>query len=281
MTARFPQGFGNSPKVWTPTPDPLALIEVLAGTWVRVELSYRKTNTQPVVSTQGVFPNITGFFQAHVLLTPSTDDSIFQKEGGRLQPAMFGGSATKQATTYHIDPGWTFQAPWDGKVAIVSGGVSDPSVEVDVIVKLGYTPQALTTMPALEESLFGGVEVTESVHSQRVYAPPVVGHPESVPATYVYIVAGVERAGFFPPVPIPFPPGSTAIQVTSATFGRAVLLDVEALGAAVTVPLASGNIEQLGSLTQGGGTSTDGVPATWAAVANDILKVVVWSKLGN
>jgi hypothetical protein len=280
MTMQFPRGTGNSPKVWTPTPDPLHLVDVRAGTWVRVELSYRDTNTHPVPSVEGAPPAATGFFQAHVLYTPSTDDSIFQKEGGRLQPAMFGGSATKQPTSYHVDPGWTFQASWDGKVSIVSGGRSHPDVRVDVIVKLGYTPEALTTLPGLSESILDGLVITEQVHSQRVYAPPVVGHAESVPATYLYVPADeglVFPAGNL----VPFPPGATAVQVTSDAGLSVVRVNVLALGTTVAVPLDSGNIEALGSLTQGGGTSTDGVPARWTPLGADVRKVVVWSKLGN
>jgi hypothetical protein len=286
MTARFPLGTGNSPKVWTPTPDNFPLIEVRAGTWVRVELSYRNTNTMPVWSVQGGGGGpFTGGFQAHVIFAASADDSQFQKDGGRLQPTMYGGSATKQTTAYHIDPGWTFQAPWDGKVSIMSGGVSDPSVQIDVIVKLGYTPEALVTMPYPAESMLDGLHLTEKPHSQRVYAPPVVGHPGSVPATYVFIQPPGNIASFFPAglIHVPFPPGATAMQITDsvAITPAPVLIDITSLGVASRMPFASGVIEQLGSLTQGGGTSTDGVVAVWTPVANTIFKVVIWSKLGN
>ena len=169
---------------------------------------------------------------------------------------MYGGSATKQPTTYHVDPGWTFQVPWDSNLSIVSGGVSDESVLVDVILKVGVTPEMLVEGPSFQESMLYGGHVATDTRSQRVYAPPVVGQPELVPATYMSTVPfNVATDGL---ATIPFPPG----------------------GSIWGMGLQPGEIEQLGSLTQGGG-STDAAPARWGADnVSTVYKVVIWSRLG-
>ena len=59
-TTRFPNGTGSSPKVWNPTPDIQWLLNVRAGTWVLVQLSYRDTNTLPVNMKQGTHGSATG-----------------------------------------------------------------------------------------------------------------------------------------------------------------------------------------------------------------------------
>ena len=279
-TPRFPNGTGNSPFVWNPTPDPIALVTgtVRAGTWVLVQLSYRKTNTFPVETTVGVGAAATGFFAAHVIVSPHTDDGIAQKEGDRLQPTMYGGSATKQRTEYHVDPGWTFQVPWDSQLQIVSGGVSDPSVLVDVIVKLGMTPEALIDGPAFQEALLQGAHISLDTHSQRIYAPPVVGHPELVPATY-FDKNGIDTVGL---PTIPFPAGASALQVTDdvAISPAPTKMTFFAMGNLLRFGLQPGQIEQLGAITQGGG-STDGTPALWGTGPNTkIFKAVVWSRFG-
>ena len=278
-TTRFPNGTGSSPKVWNPTPDIQSLLNVRAGTWVLVQLSYRDTNTLPVNMKQGTHGSATGFFMAHVIVTPNTDE-VPQKEGGRIQPTMYGGSATKQATQYHVDPGWTFQVPWDSNIAITSGGVSDPSVLVDVIVKVGYTPEALVEGPVLKETMFGGLVTENEVHSQRVYAPPVVGHPELVPATYQ---DNSEGGIPFEASPIPFPSGASAMQVTDAVAitPAPTYVDFYVMGNRFfNVGLQPGQIEQLGGFTQGGAGS-DGVGGAWLpSPGTTIYKAVVWSRLG-
>jgi hypothetical protein len=279
-TTRFPKGTGSSPKVWNPTPDAESLLNVRAGTWVLVQLNYRSSNLPlPVEMVQGAGDLRTGFFMAHVLVTPNTDE-VQQKDGGRIQPTMYGGSATKQATQYHVDPGWTFQVPWDSNISIASGGVSDKSVLVDVVVKVGSTPEQLVEAPVLTQDLLGGLHTEVKVQSQRVYAPPVVGHPEMVPATYQDTGSISSPTGM---LRIPFPPGASALQVTDSTAitPAPTKMIVESMGNVFTFGFQPGQIEQLGAMAQGSTGGVDGVPASWGpAEGTTLVKAVVWSKLG-
>ena len=253
-----------------------------------VQLSYRASNTFAVRASVGSGAAATGFFLAHVLVTPMADDSIVQKEGGRIQPTMYGGSATKQPTVYHVDPGWTFQAPWDCQIGIVSGGVSDSSVMIDVIVKLGVTPEVLVDGPHFAESMMEGAHIAYDVRSQRVYAPPVVGHPELVPATYVNDSGSNALGGRANPITtgatatIPFPDGASQMQVTDsvAITPAPTSMLFSSMGNLWTMGLKPGGIESLGGIAQGGG-SRDSAPAMWGPnTGTTIYKAVIWSKLG-
>ena len=272
ITARFPKGTGNSPFAWNPTPDPVSFGTVRAGTWILAQLSYRDTNTKPVATTFGG----KGFFLAHLICTPIADDSIVQKGGSLLQPTMYGGSATKRRTSYRVDTGWTFQLPWDCQLQIVSGGVSDPSVIVDVVIKAGFTPTTLVDGPFFEESMLRGGHVHSGVHHQRAFAPPVVGRPALVPATY-------EDSNGLPDVAnIEFPPGASALQLNDslAISPAPTLVTIRAMGNSWRIGLQPGAIEQLGAMAQGG-ASSDGVPATWSPQPGaKVYKAVVWSRLG-
>lgn len=269
MTTRFPNGTGNSPRVWTPSQDEFPLTsEVRAGDWWNVELSYRKSNRNAV-------PTAPGDFLAHVIYTTNADDSMPQVVPGHLQPTMYGGSATKQPSKYRIDPGWTFQAPWDGKLALVGGGFESTSCDVDVILRRGVQPEELIRWSPEEEMAaiyFQQQHGLPAARARRSYAPPVIGHPALAPSTYVDVQINVDHE---------FGSGVVAIQVTdnTAVTPAPVPLTITALGRPYSVHLASGAVEYLGALAQGGG-STDSTPATWRT-PNSLAKLVVWTRIGN
>ncbi len=268
---------GNSPWVWRPTRKPAngPACQVRAGDWIMVDLIFLKDSTPVLYEASR--------FLVHVLYTPNTDDSQFQRVRGHLQPTMYGGDESKTRSEYHIDPGWSFQCPFDGQLQVVAGSTSPDTCQLGVVVRRANQPdeidqQAVASNQELRDMLeFYGLPppavlgIMELNQSRRAYAPPVIGSPAMVPSTYIDIPAG--RA-------IPFTSGAVALQVTGnmAITPAPVPVTLHALGQVQRISLASGRIEQLGALAQGGAGS-NGIPATWES-PTDLYRAVVWSRLG-
>lgn len=273
-----------------------------AGDWRMVSLSYRQSNNRPV----GFMP---GFFLVHVLFTPDSDDSTKHED----MSVTFGGTVANRKRTYHIDPGVWFQAPSRGTLSIIAGGESDDSVILDVVVSAILSPRDTVLLRAQEAemiaaaaaeansgflasgvpldfedgvipSLFennnvsalaamAGMNPAMQPTPPRKYAPPVVGTPQRVPATWISIPIAT---------PIQFPDGA---ELMFAGFQAAAVITpirilINTLGnAGLPIDLVPGVPGYLGALAQGFACS-DGVPATWTtAVA--LPTVTILSSLGG
>jgi hypothetical protein len=225
-------------------------------------------------------------FLIHVIYTPNSDDAITHED----QSTTYGGSPTagNRRRNFRIDPGWAFQAPWNGQLSVIAGGDSDPNTCVcDVIFIRGFTPRDLyaqremarvAQQETMERALYGDVHALVQLqnprlpHAPRMYAPPVVGHPQLVPSTWINVLAGAV---------IPFPDGAVQISAVPAP-GPAVAafgLNIVALGNALTMNLASGISANIGSFGQGN-ACTNGTGGTWSPTA-DLQSVTVWSSIGG
>lgn len=285
----------NAPFTWTPTNTtpqgaaadvvgfPLPGGQVDAGDWVQVFVSYRSTNARPVAYAAQRF-------MMHVIYTPNSDDALSQLD----QATTYGGSQSgvnglgaNRRRNYHIDINYAFQVPFRGQVSITAGDLSDPTVFVDVLLVRGHTPrnsaeQAEMLHTAHEMQLAATHELqyeAASFYAQlanqppRLWAPPVVGPPGLVPATWVDIPMNAV---------IPFPDGAVRFetafvaagviappQLSIVTFGNTFTLDMPGTGLPLTV-----------SGFTGGAATTLGTRATWAP--NAALKyATIWSSLGG
>ena len=268
----------GAPFKWNPraTAEPMkGSGAVSAGDWTTVFLNWRKTNGSRLVHTPG-------YFLVHVIYSPNSDDVQQHTD----YSATFGGSETNRRREYRINPGWCFQAPFDGQLSIIAGGDSAADVFIDVGIVKGFSPRlwhlqqnAIEAVKAraaegdpealLSLEGFGPIGVPRA---ERQYAPPVVGTPQLVPATWVDIQNG--------PPAIVFPDGAVSIAAVPPAGGATPRLTVTTLGGPFALDLpTSGVARQLGALAQGG-FGTDGTPATWQA--NLALTTVdVWSALGG
>lgn len=251
------------PMPWTPTTVQRSIVggQVRAGDWVQVTLSYRASNSSPVVA-------LPGHFLVHVVYQPNAD--AYRREG---QPSMYGGAVQSLRSEYRIDPGFCFQAPWDGQVSVVAGGDSNPTTcVVDVNLRRGHTPIDWAAKQAIEAAQWlAEYPSGMPVRAPAVYAPPVTRSPHLVPATWVEVPAGAS---------VIFPDGAASLVAVddSGIPANPVQVTITALGAARRVNLASGLPLGLGALAQGGGAS-NGVAATWAPIVN-LQSATVWSSLG-
>lgn len=277
----------NAPFPWTPSRNSQpgsdvigkSLANVESGDWCQVLVSYRRTNGSRVIYTPD-------YFLIHVIYTPNSDDAITHED----QSTTYGGSSTagNRRRNFRIDPGVCFQVPWNGQLSVIAGGDSNPSTCVcDILFIRGFTPRDLYAQremavaaqrDTMERAMYGDVHAMVQLQNPRypvaprMYAPPVVGHPQLVPSTWINIPSGTA---------IPFPDG--AVQITSvpapgpsvAAFG----INIVALGNALSFNLASGIPANIGSLGQGN-ACTDGVSATWSPTA-DLQSVTIWSSIGG
>ena len=288
-------GSGNSPKTWAPpNTKPFELATVRAGEWIVVELNYRDSNTSPMAY-------LPGFFLAHVLYTPNADDGQPQPggaTGGRLQPVMYGGTADKQRSEYRIDPGFAFQVPWDGRLAIVAGGDSPPDVIVDVTIKRGFQPEGAVPdmhgpygpspgFSADDPSAFLQLAVEEPAMMELALEDPTFTPYLSLPrpdldagpmktkrSRRVYPPPVIGSPGLVPctyvsVVPnagIPFPSGVTSMEAFdfSGIPSNPILIAVNAMGNTLPFYVQNGCTPRtLGPLAQGGGAANT-TPAVWS-----------------
>lgn len=285
-------GQNLAPFPWTPTNVPPNTTtpgfaapgwRVLAGDWAQVSLSYRSTNSSPVIHNSGPSP---GFFFVHALYVPDSDDATAHMD----QATMYGGAATNRRAQYRIDPGWWFQVPFDGQMYVIGGGVSDPATCVlDVMLRRGHAERDCAELRAWEAMMrAGGMQIRELADGSleyiqpirpvppRMWMPPIVGTPQEVPSTWIDV----------PPLTtIQFPDGASRIEAVSdlaAVPGNVVSLTVQTLGAGTRINIAPGLPRSIGHLAQGG-ACTDGTPATWTPIATSgtLRSVTVWSKLGG
>jgi len=263
-------GMMGPPFIWqAPSTEPKHLLEVRAGDWVMIDLSYRRTSTTPVVMATS------GGFLAHVLYSPNESDTPVSVEG-RAQPFMRGGTNTKRRPVYRIDPGWTWQAPWDGQISVVASGNSDPETcAVDIICRLGQQPEEL----GFRQDAVGFDDVGMAMAMvgfappsppRRMYAPPVIGSPLLVPSTYVDLKGSSSE--------IYFSSGVVGLQVTDDLGGTTFPVMVKAFGNTFNLTLASGVLEPLAMLAVGGGAS-DSKNSLWIP-GRDLSRATVWSRLG-
>jgi hypothetical protein len=266
----------NAPVPGTPIPGG----QVRAGDWCQVLVSYRRGSATPVVAT----PNL---FLIHVVYTPNSDDATPHED----QMVTYGGTASNRRRNYHIDLGVTFQVPFDGQLSIIAGGDSDPALSVDVLLNRAFRPrdslkeqlhQQAEVIRQVEEladiSAFGASLQEPSGHDVRslgptgLYPPPVVGTPQMVPSTWINI-ANTDN--------VPFPDGAQMIEAVNGTGvpGSPIRFAVTALGAALSLDVASGIRRSIGTLGQGGAT-TDGTPATWQPNVA-LASCTIWSSLGG
>lgn len=279
----------NSAFPWNPSRTKRSLVagQLNAGEWVQVFVNYRDDSPSPVVYTPDRF-------MIHVIVTPCTDDTVHHFE----QPTTFGGSpdAANRRREYHIDPGQAFQVPWRSELYIVAGGDSLPDLLVDIVVTRGYPPrfsmdqmsaQVSTVCPTcrLDTSQFEledpvcpscATDLALPFISQNrpppVFAPPVVGLPQLVTATWIDIPINT---------PLPFPDGALKMEAVNQTGVPAspIQLTVAAFGVSLRIDLASGALRSIGPWSQGG-ACTNGTPGTWqSAVA--LGSMTIYSSFGN
>jgi hypothetical protein len=259
----------NSAFPWNPSTKvtPLVANQLNAGEWVQVRVSYRNPSPSPVVYTPGRF-------LIHVIVKPCTDDTVHHFE----QPTTFGGSPTAEnlRSAYHIDPGQTFQVPWRSELYIVAGGDSAPELIVDVVVRRGYPPRVPMEQMMAQLSELYGEELAMTYISQNrtptVFAPPVVGIPQLVTATWIDIPENTV---------IDFPNGAVKMEAVNQTGVPAspIQLSVAAFGQVKRIDLASGALRSIGPWAEGGACS-DGTPGQWQS-AVPLGSMTMYSSFGN
>lgn len=277
--------FGNlSPFTWRPTNKPRSpgLVgtpignagNVGAGDWCQVLLSFRTGSTPVLYATDR--------FLIHVVYTPNSDDSTPQAD----QMVTYGGSEQNQRRSYRIDPGVTFQVPFDGQLSIVAGAESPETCIVDVLLnKAVALRDGVAAAVALQEieqraaygdpgalNLLQGFNPMQQFPAPRMYPPPIVGTPQLVHATWVDVPIATA---------IPFPDGAEFMEVVNDTgvVGSPTRLTIAALGGAFALNCASGILRTIGSFGQGSACS-NGTPATWTTPVA-LQSATVWSRLGG
>ncbi len=276
----------NSPIIWTPSIQAKSIANVTAGEWVQVELSYRSTNTTPVV----IVPL---HFMIHVLYTPDSDDSTNHPD----TPTTYGGSPTSgnRRSLYRIDPGVCFQVPWKGQIFVAAGGNSNPDTcIVDVVVRRGFPPRELNNcgepvdfeLLALSDPVAAFEGVLDSTicpgpaWGKRIWWPPVVRHPRLVPATWINVV-GNEVAPAIPT--IQFPDGAELMEVVLGTGvpGDPATIVTLSMGNNLPVSMASGVRRSIAAFAQGG-AAPGGSTALWIPdVGTTFTSATIWSSFGN
>ncbi len=261
-----PPATSGSPQPWTPSTTPLNLKggSLLAGDWFQVFVSYRTTNTSsPVLAP--------GYFLFHVLVTPTSDDSISHKD----MPTTYGGSAKNiPGRVYRVDPGLCVQVPWNSQIKIVAGGDAVAATcVVDVTLVRGHGPR-LPVNP--QHGPFGAVFACDTPAGPHAWAPPIVGTPQEVFCTYL----GVPIT-----TPIEYPSGAIGMQAvdTSGVPGNPIQITSATMGMIIPQNLASGQRGVIAAVAQGGG-ATNATPATWGvrAVAGGTLEsVTIFQSFGG
>lgn len=247
-----------------------------AGDWCQVFLSYPDGSTQPVVHTAGRY-------LVHVVYTPDSDDARAHEDqsttyGGPLNGAL----GANRLRNFHIDPGVAFQVPWDGQLTIIAGDESNDSLLLQVLLVRGFTPRNLNEqgrmLDAAKTAFAYGDDATASslfagaTKPPREYAPPVIGSPHLVPATYVDIPGGTV---------VPFPDGAVQFTASPAP-GPAVAafrLTIAALGGAFSFDATPGIPAHLGAFAQGI-ACTNGTAATWSPNVN-LANATILSSMGG
>lgn len=273
-----------SPFTWQPSNKPRSpglvgtpignVGNVGAGDWCQVLVSFRDTSTPVLYATDR--------FLIHAVYTPNSDDSTPQTD----QMVTYGGSERNRRRSYRIDPGLTFQAPFDGQVSIVAGAESPETCLVDVLLnKAASIRDGVAAATALQDiqqramlgderalNLLQGFNPMQQFPAPRMYPPPIVGTPQLVHATWVDVPINTA---------IPFPDGAEFIEVVNDTgvVGSPTRLTIAALGGAFALNCASGILRTIGAFGQGG-ACTDGVPATWASPVA-LQSATIWSRLGG
>jgi hypothetical protein len=225
-----------------------------------------------------------GGFLAHVLYRPGADDSTTHPD----QPTAFGGGpqgTAKFRTTYRIDPGWPWQAPWRGQVWIVASVDNPQTCIVDIVLKKGFAPRIpppndhlvtssplwLDPLAILEEIENPALTQGIAPRGQRIWAPPVVRPPTLVPATFLNIRSGTR---------VPFPEATVQIVAVDSTGVPAspIPFTVHSMGQTIAISAFSGIPRDVAHIAQGG-ACTDGTPAMWDSRL-ELSSVTVWQGLG-
>lgn len=266
----------NAPVPGTPIPGG----QVRAGDWCQVLISYPATATNPVAYAANRF-------LIHVIFTPNSDDATPHED----QVTTYGGSASNRRRNYHIDPGVTFQAPFDGQLSVIAGDESNQNLLVDVLLNRGFRPRdkqreieeqqqevMRQVLDAADVSLFGmplrepGGNETRSLGPTGLYPPPIVGTPQLVPSTWVDIPVNTVIA---------FPDGAVQMRAVfvAAPAVAPFALSVVTLGNTFTLDLAPGLVFDVAAYGQGG-ACVGGSSATWAPNVN-LRSMTVFTSLGG
>lgn len=289
----------NAPFSWTPTnatPQgaaadvvgvPIPGGQVDAGDWVQVFVSYRDTNGGvPVTYTPDRF-------LIHVIYTPNSDDAMPHADQattyGGAQSGVAGIGANRRRN-YHIDTNYAFQVPFRGQISIVAGGVSNPRVTVDVLLVRGHTPRnseerarMIHTAHEMQMVAAGSMDPMQfeaaSFYAQlassppRIWAPPIVGVPGLVPATWVDIPMGTA---------IPFPDGAVKFETVFQNLGALVAprLTINVMGNALGFDLPGSGLPVTVAAFTGGAATTLGTRPTWSSSQN-LTYATIWSSLGG
>ncbi len=281
-----------APFRWTPTavnqlgpnaPVPGTIIpggQVRAGDWCQVLVSY------PAGSGAAVAYQANRFL-IHVVYTPDSDDATPHED----QMATYGGSASNRRRNYRIDPGVTFQVPFNGQLSVIAGDETDSRVTVDVLLNRGFAPrdgyaehhyreaqQQEQIEDMADVAMFGmplrdpTIGTTRKIPRTNLYAPPVVGTPQLVPSTWVNIPANTI---------IPFPDGAVMMRAVfvAVAVTAPLALSVVTLGNTFTLDVAPGLLFDVAAYGQGG-ACTNGTLATWAPTTN-LRSMTVYSLLGG
>lgn len=286
----------NAPFTWTPTNTtpqgaaadivgvPIPGGQVDSGDWVQVFTSYRTSNGGVPVAYAAER------FLLHVIYTPNSDDAMPRLDQattyGGAQSGVAGIGANRRRN-YHVDPNLAFQVPFRGQISITAGGVSDARVQVDVLLVRGHVPRdseeqatMLRTahemqLSATDQMQYDAAAFLAQLANQprRMWAPPLVGTPQYVPATWVDIPINAV---------IPFPDGACRFETTYAAGGAVAAPQLSVVTHGNTFPIdlpGSGLPITVSGLTGGIGT-TSGVRATWSP--NVALRyATIWSLLGG
>lgn len=266
-----------------------AVGNVEAGDWVQFFVGWPEA-----LSGRGLAVEYKpGRFLVHMLYTPNSDEA----KGHEDQSTTFGGSALGETANrrreYRIDPGWMWQAPFNGQLSLIAGGDSPAGVVVPVLIVKGFHPRIWLRQQAVLEpggamhnalastcgdpaewlrslACLGDLDQSGLARGPRAFAPPVVGTPQLAPCTFVDVLASTDPAA----VPLPFPDGAVA-----AESGELVRLTTTVLGNTLALVLPAGHRRAIGPMGQGGQV-TPSVPATWSA-NSALATLTFWSVVGG
>lgn len=287
----------NAPFTWTPTSAtpqgaaadvvgvPLPGGQVDGGDWVQVFTSYRSTNPGG-----GSVAYAANRFLMHVIYTPNSDDALSESDQattyGGAQSGVAGNGANRRRN-YHIDTNYAFQVPFRGTISITAGDVSDPRILVDVLLVRGHTPRdseerAMMLQTAHEMQLAAVDQIQYEAasfyaqlanQSPRKWAPPIVGVPGLVPATWVDIPMGTA---------IPFPDGAVKFETVFQNVGVLVAprLTINVMGNTLGFDLPGSGLPVTVAAFTGGAATTLGTRPTWSSSQN-LTYATIWSSLGG
>lgn len=260
-----------------------ACASVEAGDWVQFFVGFPTS----LATAARAVPYKPGYFLIHMIYTPDSDDATFQKDE---QSVTYGGSAQGETGNrrrqFRADPGWAFQAPFNGQLFLVAGGDAPEDFAVPIIIAKGFHPRVWLQQQAILDQLAPSIEMgsapyeflqvaavfSDFDHPERVtrgprqWAPPVVGTPQLVPCTYVDIPI---NGG-----PFPFPDGAVSVES-----GQPVRLTTQSLGNPLGITVPAGYRRALGPLGQGGQVTLS-TPATWSNNA-PLDTLTFWSSFGG